>query len=66
VGSGGICHCHNPFCFEQRGKIQIILPVFWVNVSCGVIKTLDTKTLELWVRRKPGKLVCSGCGRTVA
>src|ERR1035438_8409845 len=26
----------------------------------------DAKTLKLWVRRKPGKLVCSGCGRTVA
>ena len=25
----------------------------------------DAKTLKLWVRRKPGKLVCSGCGRTV-
>jgi transposase len=26
----------------------------------------DAKTLKLWVRRKAGKLVCSGCGRTVA
>ena len=25
----------------------------------------DAKTLKLWVRRKAGKLVCSGCGRTV-
>jgi hypothetical protein len=26
----------------------------------------DAKTLKLWVRCKPGRLVCSGCGRTVA
>ena len=26
----------------------------------------DAKTLKLWVRRKLGKLVCFGCGRTVA
>jgi transposase len=25
----------------------------------------DAKMLKLWVRRKAGKLVCSGCGRTV-
>ncbi len=25
----------------------------------------DAKTLKLWVRRKAGKLLCSGCGRTV-
>ena len=25
----------------------------------------QAKTLKLWVRRKPGKFVCSGCGRAV-
>jgi transposase len=26
----------------------------------------EAKTLKLWVRRKPGKFVCSGCGRAVS
>ena len=26
----------------------------------------QAKTLKLWVRRKPGKFVCSGCGRAVS